>query len=138
MIVLPDVNVLVAIAWPSHVHHATAAQWFDSVADEGWATCSVTEFGFVRMCLNPSVVGRATDATSAITMLSRIRKIGRHSFWPDDCDAAALSRVAGHIQGHRQVTDAQLALTAERNDGRIATLDAGMFARIGEAPLLIG
>ena len=120
------------------MHHATAAQWFDNVADDGWATCPVTEFGFVRMCLNPSVVGRATDASSAITMLSTLRTIGRHSFWPDDCEAAALSQVSPHIQGHRQVTDVQLALIADRNDGRIATLDRGILARIGSAPVLIG
>jgi uncharacterized protein len=119
------------------VHHTTAAKWFDSVADDGWATCPVTEFGFVRMCLNPAVVGRATDATSAISMLSALRTVGDHRFWPDACEASSISRVVKHIQGHRQVTDVQLALIAERNQGRIATLDGGMIARIGEAPLFI-
>ena len=28
MIALPDVNVLIALAWPNHVHHDAARSWF--------------------------------------------------------------------------------------------------------------
>jgi uncharacterized protein len=125
MIVLPNINVLVAIAWPSHVHHSIAIEWFDRTADDGWATCPMTEFGFVRMCLNPAVVGRATTATSAITMMSALRAVGQHSFWSDDSEVSELSNVSNQIQGHRQMPDAQLALIAERRGGRIAMLDGG-------------
>jgi predicted nucleic acid-binding protein len=30
VISLLDVNVLVAFAWPNHVHHAAAQHWFDA------------------------------------------------------------------------------------------------------------
>ena len=28
MIALPDVNTLIALAWPNHVHHDAARSWF--------------------------------------------------------------------------------------------------------------
>ena len=52
MMVLPDVNVLVAIAWPEHTFHASAVAWFDAHADNGWATCPITELGFLRISAN--------------------------------------------------------------------------------------
>jgi predicted nucleic acid-binding protein len=30
VISLLDVNVLVAFAWPNHVHHSAAQHWFDA------------------------------------------------------------------------------------------------------------
>jgi len=43
--------VLIALAWPNHVHHERAQAWFSSSRDQGWATCPVTESGFVRVSL---------------------------------------------------------------------------------------
>lgn len=125
MIVLPDVNVLVAVAWPSHVHHREATRWFDLVADDGWATAPATEFGFVRMCMNPAVVGRGTTMVEAISMLSEFRGVGRHIFWDDGVAAIDLASTASRIQGYRQVTDAHLVTLAASHDGALATFDRG-------------
>ena len=35
MIALPDVNVLVALAWPNHVHHEQARGWFEESLPRG-------------------------------------------------------------------------------------------------------
>jgi hypothetical protein len=35
---LLDVNVLVALAWDSHVHHARTRAWFAANSSDGWAT----------------------------------------------------------------------------------------------------
>ena len=72
------------------------------------------------MCLNPAVVGKATTATSAITMLPALRAIGQHSFWPDESEVSELPRVSNQMQGLRRIPDVQLALIAERRGGRIA------------------
>ena len=40
---LLDVNVLIALAWPNHLHHAVALSWFEANVESGWATCAVTE-----------------------------------------------------------------------------------------------
>ena len=52
MITLPDVNVLIALAWPNHVHHDPARSWFAANLNTGWATCPLTEAGFVRLSCN--------------------------------------------------------------------------------------
>ena len=56
MVGLFDVNVLVALAWPNHVHHARALDWFREHSPLGWATCSITETGFVRVSSNRAAV----------------------------------------------------------------------------------
>ena len=59
MIALPDVNVLIALAWPNHVHHhpaRPARSWFAANRSTGWATCPLTEAGFVRISCNRSAV----------------------------------------------------------------------------------
>ena len=45
MIALPDVNTLIALAWPNHVHHDAARSWFVANRAAGWATCALTEAG---------------------------------------------------------------------------------------------
>jgi len=46
---LLDVNVLIALGWPNHKHHASAHRWFSSIAAGGWATCPLTQCAFVRI-----------------------------------------------------------------------------------------
>jgi predicted nucleic acid-binding protein len=46
---LLDINVLVALAWPNHVHHETALHWFEVNHTYGWATSPLTQSGFVRV-----------------------------------------------------------------------------------------
>lgn len=52
MAALLDVNLLVALAWPNHVHHQAALGWFQRNQAAGWATCPLTESGFVRVSSN--------------------------------------------------------------------------------------
>ena len=40
---LLDVNVLLALAWPTHVHHLAAHRWFAENSGLGWATCPLTQ-----------------------------------------------------------------------------------------------
>ncbi|MDB6039699.1 MAG: hypothetical protein JWM99_3540 [Verrucomicrobiales bacterium] len=38
---LLDTNVLLALAWPNHQHHAVAHRWFAKHTEQGWATCAL-------------------------------------------------------------------------------------------------
>lgn len=58
---LLDVNALVALAWDSHIHHARIREWFTANATLGWATCPLTEAGFVRVSTNPKVLPSDRD-----------------------------------------------------------------------------
>jgi hypothetical protein len=69
LIALPDINVLLALAWSNHPHHDAAHHWFVRAAAAGWATCLFTQTGFLRLSLNPQVVGIAIDYQAAIHLL---------------------------------------------------------------------
>lgn len=122
---LLDVNVLVALAWPNHVHHRTARAWFRRNAKPGWSTCPLTESGFVRVSCNPATPHAVTLA-EAFALLERIRRIEGHQFWEDDISLVASPHVdRTRIASHRQVTDAHLLALARRHGGRLVTFDQG-------------
>ena len=127
MIALPDVNVLVALAWPNHVHHDAAWAWFHEDRDAGWATCLLTEAGFVRVSCNPAVVHHTVTALDAVGVVEALTRLGSHRFWPLDRSIGALPEsVSARLQGYRQVTDAVLLATAIQRGGRLTTFDGGL------------
>ena len=75
MISLLDVNVLFALAWPRHVHHDPALEWFEEARHDGWATCAITESGFVRISCNPVIVGHEVTPNEAIQILERLMAV---------------------------------------------------------------
>jgi hypothetical protein len=124
MPILLDVNVLVALAWPNHVHHATALAWFDEVGRAGFATCPVTQSGFVRVSSNKRAIPDARSPREAREILRRITALPGHVFWPDDIEIASNQHIAWERLGsHAQVTDAHLLALAIRHGGRLATFD---------------
>jgi uncharacterized protein len=129
VIVLPDVNVLIAIAWPEHTFHELAVEWFDNVADGGWATSSITEAGFIRISANASVVGDPVRPSEACALLTALRDVGSHEFWIDDIEPST-SRwfPRDRLVGHRQITDAQMLALGRRHGGVVATLDRGLVS----------
>ena len=124
MISLLDVNLLLALAWPNHVHHGAALKWFKIDQKEGWATCSVTQSGFIRVSSNRAIIPEARTPGEAAVLLREIIGLPNHNFWVDDISLVA-SRFAdmSRIHGFRQVTDAHLLALALRHGGRLATLD---------------
>ncbi|MXZ69890.1 MAG: PIN domain-containing protein [Acidobacteria bacterium] len=127
MIQLLDVNVLIALAWPNHVHHGAARSWFARWRATGWATCAMTEAGFVRVSCNPSAVKQSVTPAEAIALLSRLRQLESHTYWAMDRSITALpSAILARIQGHRQITDAMLVALAMQYGGQLATFDAGL------------
>lgn len=126
---LLDVNVLVALAWPSHESHAKVLTWLKEHVREEWATCPVTEIGFVRILANPQFSPDALTPHEALALLEANLAHPHHRFWPDTISfAEALGAFQGKLQGHRQVTDAYLLGLALHHKGRLVTLDRGIGA----------
>jgi toxin-antitoxin system PIN domain toxin len=134
VISLLDVNVLVALSWPSHEHHELARVWFDRHHQEGWATCPLTQSGFVRVSSNRHVLPYAKTPREAISLLKQIVTLPSHVFLPDEISLAASRFVAAErLQGHRQVTDAHLLGIALGHGARLATLDRSVVGLIPPA-----
>ncbi len=125
---LLDVDALVALAWDSHVHHAAIRGWFGSNAGDGWATCPVTESGFVRVSSNPNVLPAAIGVEAARAVMGSLREVAGHRFLVDDVSITDAD--VPPLLGHRQVTDAHLLTLARRHGARLLTFDAGL-ARLG-------
>lgn len=124
---LPDVNFLIALSWRNHVHHYAARKWLTEHSHERFATCPITESGFVRLSMNPHVVGEAVSFQKALSALGVYLNHPKHVFWVADTDFSSLVRDFP-ITGYRQTTDAYLLGLAVRNSGRLITFDT----KIGE------
>jgi toxin-antitoxin system PIN domain toxin len=121
---LLDVNVLIAMTWPSHEAHGKVQHWLSGRGGEKWASCPFTQTAFVRILANPSFSPNALTTANALTLLQSNLGHPAHQFWPDDIglmDAIAL--VQAKIVGHQQVTDAYLLGLAIYKKGKLATLD---------------
>lgn len=124
MTALADINILVALAWPNHVHHVPARRWFEQESSRGWATCPLTESGFVRVSSNARAVVHAVTPGEAIELLRRLREWPGHSFLNDDVSLVTSPLVArAMLVGHQQVSDAHLLAVSLRHGARLVTFD---------------
>jgi len=123
-VALLDVNTLVALFDPEHVHHELAHDWFEDHRTSGWATCPVTENGLVRVLTNAAYSGSSFRPADILDRLGTFRASGDHRFWPDAvslCDDRLFNTAL--IRGHRQVTDIYLLGLARYSGGVLATFD---------------
>ena len=121
-VALLDVNFVVALFDAEHVHHEAAHDWFADHRALGWATCPITENGFVRVLANPSYGPQFTQASELIDRLRKVCASGHHEFW-DDAISLRDGRLFNVTQGYRQLTDICLLGLAVRRGGRLATFD---------------
>lgn len=127
---LLDVNVLLALAWPNHVHHREALRWFREKGTRQFRTCPLTQTGFVRISSNSAFTAEAVTPAEALELLRRICALPGHEFWPDDVSLVE-AEPAPRPAGHRQVTDAYLLALAISHEGTLATLDRGVMSLLG-------
>ena len=120
---LLDVNLLIALFDPDHVHHEPAHAWFGAHRSSGWATCPLTENGVVRILSNPGYSPTAERPAGIARRLASFRESGHHAFWPDGVSLSDTGVFNLGVVGHRQLTDVYLLALAVRREGRLATFD---------------
>jgi toxin-antitoxin system PIN domain toxin len=126
---LLDINILVALLWTNHEQHDPARRWFQTHHVAGWATCPLTQAGFVRISSNPRVFPDAPSPGRAVELLAANLKHPTHRFWKDELSVAdAVSPFGSRFTGHQQTADAYLFGLALRRRGRLVTFDAGVAA----------
>lgn len=121
---LLDVNVLIALAVPRHVHHDRAHEWFTSV--DAWATTPFTEAAFLRLLTNRAVVGAEVPMSQALQMLGQLHADEAHRFVADDASLASPQIGFERLTSSRDVTDLHLVDLAARSGSVLATLDRGI------------
>ena len=123
---LLDTNVVIALAWPNHVHYQEAQLWFAEKGSRGFRTCPLTQTGFVRISSNPAFTSQAVTPAEALALLERVTQLAGHEFWPDDIPLNTATARKPAITGHRQITDAYLLALASKHNGVLATFDRGI------------
>ena len=122
MIFLADVNVLLFLADPDSPFHSAAKSFFGRALNEGWATCPITENGFVRIFGNSGFPGGPGSAQAARKALQQWRSKPGHQFWPDDlslCDSANFP----DLPSAKHLTDCYLLALAVKRGGKLVTFD---------------
>ena len=128
---LLDVNVLLGCGWRSHADHPALLGWLLQVND--WATCPLTESGFMRISMTTAYQATFDDARKSFATL---RALSDHRFLSDDVDAAVLPV----LSSYKDTTDAHLVTLAKRHGLKLATLDGALIAKpwaagVAENPL---
>jgi len=118
-----DANMLLALFDPEHIHHAPALAWWTANRESGWASCPLTQNGFVRVISGPRYLRPRSFADAMALLSAQIAESG-HVFWPDDVSLAD-PEIFDHsrLLGPKQITDAYLLALAVTNGGRLATFD---------------
>ena len=125
---LLDVNVLIALAWPTHVHNQKARSWFAANRSNGWATCPITQCAFVRISSNPKILPESVEAVEAVALLNKITALDDHVFWNDEVPFLAPVVPTEMLVSHRQIIDAYLLGLAVHFGGKLVTFDRGTDA----------
>lgn len=124
---LLDLNILTALLWPAHEHHDAAHRWFRARGEARWATCSLTQLGFVRIVSNPAFSRDALSPVEALALLAGNLAQVRHEYWTEALQVpGAVKGIEARVQGYRQLTDAYLLALAHRRKGVLATFDRGL------------
>ena len=128
---LLDVNLLLALSDPMHVHHEAAHRWFAETGKLAWATCPITENAYVRIASNPRYPNRPGSPIAVLGLLREFCSLDGHQFWPANISLREMVPVEA-VVGHNQLTDVYLLGLAIHHGGRLATLDRRIPAELLE------
>lgn len=127
---LLDVNALLALAWPNHQFHVTVVRRLDRRPTAKWATCLLTQLGFVRLSSNPAIVDVRKTPGQALDLLGRLIADEHHVYLDILPSLVSVEITFRRLLGHQQVTDAYLVAVAEANNATLLTLDQRLVATV--------
>jgi toxin-antitoxin system PIN domain toxin len=111
-------------------------EWFLNRRRSKWATCPITQLGFVRLLSNPAFSPDALAVKAAVELLAKNVGQADHEFWPDSLPVQRVLKPLMHDTfGYRQTTDAYLLALAIRRKARLATFDRGLLELATQAKL---
>ena len=136
---LLDVNALLSLLDANHEHHAAITGWLHTHRDDSWASCPITQNGYVRI-VTQDAYPNSLSIDIAVETLSNAVSTPTHVFLADDI--SILNRELfehRHIRGNKQITDVYLYALAVSHNARFVTLDGGVptqVARLASADSL--
>ena len=119
---LLDVNTVIALIDPLHVHHERAHAWFASRGENPWHTCPIVQNGVVRVVSDPKYPN-SQPAPTVMASLASLAARDDHVFLPDTVSLLDASVHTERLLSSAQVTDTYLLHLAASNDALLATFD---------------
>lgn len=120
---LLDVNVVIALIDPLHVHHDRAHAWFAGRGADSWHTCPIVQNGVVRVVSNPKY-SNTQPAPVVLTSLASLTARDDHEFLADSVSLLDASVHTERLLTSSQVTDTYLLHLAASSGALLATFDA--------------
>ena len=129
-IALLDVNVLIALVDPQHVHHEPSHRWFEAHGGHGWATCPLTQNALLRILGNPRYPNSPGGPLVVMPLPQELLAHPTHVFWPDalSWDSAGVF-VGDGLLHHGQITDTYLLALAVHHQGRLVSFDSRLSSK---------
>ena len=116
-------NALIALLDANHHSHDDVSAWFKENIQQGWASCPLTQNGYLRIISQPSY-SRPRRLAEACEQLLAATSSQHHQFIADDVSLLDDTLVRFRdLSGHRQLTDVYLLALAVAHDARLVTLD---------------
>ena len=135
-----DVSILLALIDTAHARHGDVVRWVSAHRSDGWATCPLTQNGFVRI-ISQRGYPNPFELPDPVAALRAAVALPDHEFWSDDLSILDAERVDhSRLLGPKQITDVYLLALAVKHGGRFVTLDTGISfkaARGGRAETLV-
>jgi toxin-antitoxin system PIN domain toxin len=131
---LLDVNALIALLWEDHEFHDKMAAWFGRHAKTGWATCAITQSGFIRVMSQSALIKPARSVAELAEVLANNLAHPAHRLLALDFGFTdVMTSCTGRVVGHRQVTDAYLLTAAMRAGMKLLTFDSGLSSLLASS-----
>ncbi len=118
-LLLLDVNALLALGWREHQAHAEVVARLHE--GQRWASCNITQLGFIRISSNPGVFHQPTEPAEAARILAMLTQDPLHLFI--EFTLAPTLVVWPNKSGYKQTTDIYLMELAEKHKATLLTLD---------------
>jgi toxin-antitoxin system PIN domain toxin len=127
---LLDINILIALADETHIHHPIVMHWIDT-PELDWGVCAFTEAGFLRIATNPIFGSHTVEEANEVLM--DLAQWPGYRYWAVSTDWTTLTAsFRDRIVGHQQITDAFLLGLAVQEDGVLVTVDKAILYMAGK------
>jgi toxin-antitoxin system PIN domain toxin len=138
--IFPDVNVWVALSYQSHLHHATANQWFESLSPStSLIFCRHTQLGLFRLLSTEAVLKSDVltqrgcwDLFDRWTISGPAKLVAE----PAGLEAAMRARTGTEFASPKIWADAYLAAFAETANLILVTFDRALAGKTKKSILL--
>ena len=116
---LLDVNTVLAALLPAHADRARFVAWASRRRPADFATCALTELGFVRVAM--AAYGYSIADARAMLRQHQRDGVGYLATLPRPAEV-----MPDWVHGHNQTTDGYLCAVAASHGLKLATFDTGI------------